>query len=262
MKQKSKKNLNMKQKIQKRYNSKHLWISEKWKQTRNKVYIKRCKQNISKTSIEKAKQANKTTFVCRKLFFFSFRSKRILVGGAQARWQHVERRKAWGFRFRDTNTHIQAKFGKMHFFESRESKLEGAGFFQKQPISALAKKPTNHVSYKQRINWRFPFRWRTSRGSSFQNLAPQNQRPLQKLESKINSKYSEINKTRQISSHQQQIVTFLYSFCFVGADEAHHSRPYCWTRWQKSRVSTLRKRNTPTQTGKTKLTKFVVGCHR
>lgn len=33
-----------------------------------------------------------------------------------------------------------AKFGKMHFFESRESKLEGAGFFQKQPISALAKK--------------------------------------------------------------------------------------------------------------------------
>lgn len=56
----------------------------------------------------------------------------------------MERRQAdpqsVGLSFSRHTTNIQAKFGKMHFFESRESKLEGAGFFQKQPISALAKK--------------------------------------------------------------------------------------------------------------------------
>lgn len=39
------------------------------------------------------------------------------------------------------HTHIQAKFGKMHFFESRESKLEGAGFFKNNLFPHWQKNP-------------------------------------------------------------------------------------------------------------------------
>lgn len=129
----------MKQKIQKRYNSKHLWISEKRKKkNKKKLCIKRSKQNISKERIEKAKQANKNKVV--RLFRIVFLSAELAKQANPSRrsaraWWHVATRGQTetsrpakvGLSF---STHTQRKFfGKNALFWKLESsKFEGAGF--------------------------------------------------------------------------------------------------------------------------------------